>query len=78
MRYEIRCARALLLAVGLIAGAPLVSGQEPGLLSLNFPVKQNAVCGGVCTPANSPIMTVFDHQMQVAYECRREPADTGA
>ena len=39
-------------------------------ISLVFPVKQNTLtCGGVCTPQNAQIITVFDHQMQVAYEC---------
>ena len=39
-------------------------------ISMVFPVKQNTLtCGGACTPQNAQIITVFDHEMQVAYEC---------
>jgi hypothetical protein len=69
MGYRLRLAYMTLVLVVVISVSAIAYGQEPSALSLKFPVKQNAVCGGVCTPANSPIMTVFDHQMQVAYEC---------
>jgi len=52
-----------------ILSAFVAHGQTGSGVSLNFPVKQNSVCGGVCTPQSAPIMTVFDHEMQVAYEC---------
>src|SRR5580693_10486161 len=68
------CLAVAMAAIGL---ASLAQGQTVAddtesatkAISLVFPVKQNAVCGGPCTPLNAPIMTVFDHEMQVAYEC---------
>jgi hypothetical protein len=72
--------RALCLTtiIAIVFGASFARGQsdsnasEPATtaISLVFPVKQNTLtCGGVCTPQSAQIMTVFDHEMQVAYEC---------
>lgn len=64
-----RTAAYVALLLTAILGTALAHSQTPGTLSLTFPVKQNSVCGGTCSPLNAPIMTVFDHEMQVAYEC---------
>jgi len=64
---------AILVLLGAVTpahGQAISDGSQPATqLSLVFPVKQNTLCKGTCTPANAPIMTVFDHEMQVAYEC---------
>jgi hypothetical protein len=55
--------------VGVVFLSSLLQAQTGSSISLVFPVKQNSVCGGTCTPQTAPIMTVFDHEMEVAYEC---------
>ncbi len=55
--------------VAVVFLGSLAQAQTDGAIGLLFPVKQNSVCGGTCTPLSAPIMTVFDHEMQVAYEC---------
>jgi hypothetical protein len=72
--YPALCVAAMIaitFATCFAQGQTDSDGSEPAGkgISLVFPVKQNAACRGVCTPNNAPIMTVFDHQMQVAYEC---------
>lgn len=69
-RHALDCRTFWIAIMAVIFAASMAFGQEDSsVLSLVFPVKQNTVCGGACTPANAPIMTVFDHEMQVAYEC---------
>jgi hypothetical protein len=71
LRRSLGCPTFLIAMIAVIFVASMASGQADSnaALSLVFPVRQNTVCGGICTPANAPIMTVFDHEMQVAYEC---------
>jgi hypothetical protein len=62
---------AIIFVTSLALGQTGSDGFEPiKAISLVFPVKQNTLtCGGACTPQNAQIITVFDHEMQVAYEC---------
>jgi hypothetical protein len=55
--------------IALLAFGCPSQAQTDAAPSLQFPVKTNSLCGGTCTPQTAPIMTVFDHEMQVAYEC---------
>jgi hypothetical protein len=60
----------IVFALGVVLFAPSAGeAQINAQVSLAFPVRQSHVCGGKCTPFTAPIMTVFDHYMQVAYEC---------
>jgi hypothetical protein len=49
-------------------GFILVITSSTGPISLSFPVPTDPVCGGVCSPKNTPIAAVFDHEMLDAYE----------